>query len=56
MTLDNQTAACEAAVMADNVVNQKFGSRKFHTDSEAGRLWQLVYESSLKTLLAQGKI
>jgi hypothetical protein len=53
MILDNQTAACEAAIMADNVINQKFGSRKFAADSEAGHLWQLVFETSLKVLLSQ---
>ena len=53
--MDNSTAACEAAVMADNVVNQKFGTRKFYVDSEAGRLWLVTYEASLKVLLNQGE-
>jgi len=49
--MDNQTAACEAAVMADNVINQRYGSRKFTFDSEVGLAWRIVFEASLKALL-----
>lgn len=55
MTLDPQPASAEALVMADNAVNTKYGTRKFYMDSEAGRLWQAVYESSLRVLVAAAK-